>query len=96
MTSDLRIIVHHSSFSLHLKLLGNFDKASALELLQLMKKNALGVQRVFIHTNGLKDIHPSGCNIFANFFSEVNCSSFQLLFTGEHAAKIAPKGGVCL
>jgi len=96
MASNFRIFVHRNSDSLHLKLAGDFDGTSAFELLDMVKKNGAGLRKVFIHTSSLKTIYPFGLQVFEKSLSELKGSSFQLLFTGEHAQQIAPTGGRCL
>jgi len=96
MASNFRIFVHCSSESVHLKLAGDFDGASAFELLDMVKKNGPGLRRVFIHTSSLKSIHPFGLHVLENNLSDLKGSSFQLLFTGEYAQQIAPMERMCL
>lgn len=54
------------SGSVRLKLAGDFDGASAFELLDMVKKNGPGLRRVFIQTSSLKTIHPFGLHILEN------------------------------
>jgi hypothetical protein len=96
MASNFRIFMHRNSDSLHLKLAGDFDGTSAFELLDLVKKNGRGLRKVFIHTSDLKTIHPFGQHVFERSLSDLKGSSFQFLFTGEHAQQIAPAEGRCL
>ena len=96
MASNFRIFVHRNSDSLHLKLAGDFDGTSAFELFDMVKKNGPGLRKVFIHTSNLKAVHPFGLHVFEKSLSDLKGSSFQLLFTGEHAHKIAPIGSTCL
>jgi lysyl-tRNA synthetase class II len=95
MAANFKISVHRSSESLHLKLMGDFDGSSACELINVVKKNANGNCRVFIHTNCLKSIHPFDSVTFRQNLSEMKRRSFHILFTGEHASEIAPEKNSC-
>jgi len=96
MAPNFRIFVHRNSDSLNLELVGDFDGTSAFELLDTVKENGPGLRKVFINTSGLKTIYPFGAHVFEKNFSDLRGSSFQLLFEGEHAQKIAPTEDMCL
>ena len=92
MALNFRILIHRNSDNLHLKLLGDFDGSSAHEVLESLRKNYQGISKIFIHTNSLNEIHPFGRNVFHNNLDFVNGKSISLLFTGENAGQLAPKG----
>jgi hypothetical protein len=92
MAANFRILVHRSSESLHLKLIGDFDTTSAEELFYAVKKNGAGVGRIFVHTNGLRTVYPSSCAVFQNNLSTLIRNPARLIFTGGNGAKIAPEG----
>jgi len=96
MASNFQIFVYRNRDSLHLRLVGDFDGSSACELIEAVKDNAVGLQRVFIYTSSLKTIHPFGLHVFEKNISDLKGSTFQLLFAGEHAQKIAPMENICL
>ena len=91
MASNFRISVHRKSHSLDLKLVGDFDGTSACELLNVLKDNSDGVARVFVNTSGLEDIYPFGQDTFQNSLYLLKDRPFRLVFTGEHATRIAPE-----
>ena len=90
MASNFRISTHRNSENLHLKLIGDFDRSSAFELINVLKKNWNGACRVFIHTDSLKDINPLGCDTFQHNLSDLKGHSMRIFFTGENAGHIAP------
>ena len=92
MASNFRISTHRNSDNLHLKLIGDFDDSSALQLLNVLKENSNGARRVIIHTSCLKNIHPFGLNVFQNNLEVKSGKSVSLVFTGEHANLLAPEG----
>jgi len=96
MASNFQIVVVRKRDSVHLTLVGDFDGSSACELIETVKDNAVGLQRVLIYTSGLMTIYPFGLHVFEKKFSDLKRSPFQLLFTGEHAQKIAPMENMCL
>ncbi len=96
MAFNFQIVAFRENDSVHLKLVGDFDGSSACELIETVKDNAVGIQRVFIDTSSLKTIYPFGRDVFEKKFSDLKGSPFQLLFTGEHAKTIAPMENMCL
>jgi len=87
MACNFRILLHQNSESAHLRLMGNFDGTSAHQLLNTIKTCLKNADRVFIHTDGLKDVHPFGMAVFQNNFSGIGPPPGGFIFTGE---KLAP------
>jgi hypothetical protein len=79
--------LHQNSESLHLNLTGDFDGSSAHELLNTIKRYSRKTNRVFIHTNGLKEVHPFGEAVFKKDFPEIDRKPRGFIFTGD---KLAP------
>ncbi len=96
MATNFRIIMHQSSESLHLKLLGDFDGTSAFELLDVLKQRAQAVQKVIIHTNSLGEVQPFGLGVFWKRLSELRNDSQKLLFTGDKAELVSPEKSLCM
>jgi hypothetical protein len=96
MATNFKISSHQNGENLHLKLIGDFDGSSAWELLNVLKRRTNNVFKVIIHTNSLKSIYPFGRDTFRRNLNDMNHRSFNLLFTGENASKIAPEEGLCL
>ena len=96
MASNFRISKHQNSESLHLKLMGDFDSRSALELLNILKKRCRSASKIFIHCNCLSKIEPIGREVFHSNLNSLTEESLSLLFTGEKAREIAPEGRQCL
>lgn len=91
MATNFRISVHRKSEDLYLKLMGNFDGTSAHELLNLLKRYGNRTARIFIHTSSQRNIYPFGVNVFHNDLDVLNGRSLTLVFTGEHASRLAPE-----
>ena len=96
MANNFRISVHRNSDNLHIKLLGNFDGSSAFELLNMLKKKSNGGGKIFVHTSGLKEIHPFGSEVFRSHSDILKGPSHRLIFTGENGSRIAPKGSIVI
>ena len=86
MASNFRISRYHNGADLHLKLVGDFDGSSAKELLNVLENSHIHKNRVIVHTDGLKDIHPFGRRIFQEELLRINRSSVDVIFEGEKGA----------
>ncbi len=91
MGTNFKIAVHRNSENLHLKLRGDFDGISAHKLLDIVRRYSHRTSRIFIHTSCLRDIHPFGLSVFHNHLDALKGKSLELIFTGEHAAQLAPE-----
>lgn len=92
MAGNFRVVVHRNSDSLHLRLEGDFDGSSAHQLLCMLGENGNKARRVFIHTGGLKEIHPFGKAVFQKNLNDFNKRRADLVFTGDKGPEIAPQG----
>jgi hypothetical protein len=91
MASNFKIAIHRNDENLHLKLMGDFDGSSAWDLLNGLKKNCSGINRIFIHTNCLKHVHPFGRKVFWRYLSPPFGKSVRIVFTGDKASEMAPE-----
>jgi hypothetical protein len=92
MAGNFRVVVHRNSDSLHLRLEGDFDGGSAHQLLCMLGESGCKAKRVFIHTNGLREIHPFGKAVFQKNLADFMGQRTNLVFTGDKGAEIAPRG----
>ena len=76
--------IHHilKDGNLYVELRGDFDGSSAMQLLKELENRLSGVEKVFINTNDLKDIHPFGKAVFENHLS--NGKFTDIVFTGTN------------
>jgi hypothetical protein len=91
MAHNFKILYHRNAENLHLKLLGDFDGSSAWELINGLKRNCFGINRIFIHTNSLKHVHPFGREVLQRYLSPPPGKSIRIVFTGEKATEMAPE-----
>lgn len=90
MAANFQTVVSIECDTLHLKLEGDFDGSSALELIYTLLENRGSANRVVIHTDGLNAVHPFGRAVFERRLPDVGKLNASIVFTGEHAEKIAP------
>ncbi len=92
MGDNFKIFIHRNETCLHLKLYGEFDGKAAQELLNILKRRGRKSSRVFIHTSSLSRVNPMGTALFKESCEGVRGKSSSLIFTGEHASRLAPRG----
>ena len=90
MACNFKIGAHRNSENLHLRLEGDFDGSSALQLINYLKRSIHKNSKIIIHTNCLKNIHPFGTTVFKNNFVFPNPETVTFLFTGDRATQLAP------
>ena len=77
-----------------LKLRGDFDGSSALELLNILQKDCKHISKAFIDTTHLQKIHPFGKEVLHRNLRVLRRQSLSIVFTGDKASLLAPaKGG---
>jgi hypothetical protein len=75
MANNFRIFQCRKGDSLHLKLSGDFDGSSALELLNVLKKGHNACFNVVINTSELNQVHHFGQDVIkrnAGIFNQLN------------------------
>jgi len=92
MASNFKIICHQHNDNLCIKLVGDFDGSSALELVNILNEHHGKVKKVFIHTDRLGFIHPFGLSVFKNNFT-INRLFRMLTFTGKYRSELSLQKG---
>jgi len=72
--------------------MGDFDGASAFDLLKVLRENCRGIESVIIHTTGLKNLYTYGRDIFSNNYRGLIDKHIRLVFTGANKEEIMAKG----
>jgi len=85
VASDFGISVYRINKNLQLKLSGDFDVSSALQLLSLMQNCINETEKIVIHTDFVGNIEPAGLNIFRYNLGSLIKHPTKFLFTGEKA-----------
>ncbi len=89
MATNFRVSTHRNSENIHLQLIGDFDRISAHQLIDVMEENCKNADMVFIHTNSLRRIHPFGCSTLHHHLSTLKPPS-HILFMGDNANRFVP------
>lgn len=90
MGSTFNIAMERAGGNLNLKLLGEFDGASANQLIEFLRENSRDVNIAIIETNDLEFIDPSGQDIFQRRLHALKDLCYRLVFYGRHAPDLAP------
>lgn len=87
MASNFQISYNKQSTGVVLKLFGDFDATSAYELIDALKKRPGDTSRIFIQTEGLKNIYPFGLDIFRKSLRIMECPFGEIRVTGHNTFK---------
>ena len=85
MAQNFGITFVKTGKDIHLKLTGDFDGSSALELIYSMNSGLDTNDKVFINTDYLILIEPFGVNVFRYNLGLLSKYSGHFVFTGNHA-----------
>lgn len=80
---------------LNIGLVGYFDDDSAQKLVDLLKKNAKSRSVVFVRTDRIEDVNPSGVTTFHDGLSILKDFCYRLVFIGKEANQLAPSWTGC-
>lgn len=83
MALNFRIFHLKGKDSVHLTLNGDFDGASAFELINAVKQCSSNIDHVFVNTNGIKTVHPFGTSVLYNNLPDLTNQPFNLVFIGD-------------
>jgi len=89
MAVNFKIIQLRGKNGVHLNLDGDFDGTSAHELINTLKTCARGGGKVFIHTGGLKAIHPFGRIVLQRNLSGLCGRCANLVFVGDRSRQLS-------
>jgi len=85
MAQNFSITAIKTGNDTHLKLTGDFDGSSALELIYFMNNSLNTYDKVFINTDYLVLIEPFGVNVFRYNLGLLSKNSGHFVFTGNNA-----------
>jgi hypothetical protein len=92
MNTPFHIEFSKSNGDLHVHPQGDFDGASAWELLNLLHDQYRGQGSVIVDTSRLREIHPFGRLTFQRRLNLNQLPADRLSFTGEKGFELAPEG----
>jgi hypothetical protein len=96
MASNFRITSRRKGDCLHLKLSGDFDGMSAMELIYALKEHNGTARTIYVETDGISSLLPFGRDVFQKHFCFPDNVSRKLFFVGDSGREIAPSGVSCL
>ena len=85
MSSKFNIKIGWDADHIHLRLYGDFDRSSAHELLNLLRKICQSDNKILIHTEGLNHVHPFGLDIFHTNLGAINHGAEGIVYSGDRA-----------
>ena len=88
MASKCRIFLHRTKDSIHLKLDGVLNGKSANELLQNLMTHSTGFCNIFIYTDDIMTVYPSGRDILQRNLEIFRKKCRKLVFVGENKHNI--------
>jgi hypothetical protein len=86
MATNFSVNVNQEADDIHLRLKGDFDANSALQLYNLLCYCSGMVKKIFLHTGGLRLVHAAGQAVFRSLcmeFREIDEDPAQLTLTGD-------------
>lgn len=92
MALNFRIHRQRKNGHLYLMLAGDFDGASAIELVRALERNVSEGDKVYIDTRGLSSVHEFGQDVFVKHCAISRLASRNLIFCGAYGDRITPKG----
>lgn len=92
MNSDFTINFKKSCGNLHICLNGYFNGMCAWTLIKTIKNEYNGTGRVFVSTDGLKNLMVSGINLFKTNMTLTIMPLDRLFLKGKNGFKIGPNG----
>ena len=93
MASNFKMLVTEKGKTLRMKLIGDFDGTSAYQVIGRVHKRGKRAHAIYIDTSNIQRIYPFGLAILQSDLASIdNRHAVNLMFTGTHAAELAPKG----
>jgi len=90
MASSLKMLVHHNSDNILIKLMGNLDGKSVHQPLNSINRYHEKFHKIFVHTTGVQAVQPACREILQHELRSSVETLTSLFFTGDHAAQVAP------
>jgi len=83
MANNFKFLLNPIRDKIHLKLYGDFDGSSALELINILKKYTSASNQIVIDTNNLNTIYPFGINVLKRNISVMDIKIHNIIITGK-------------
>ncbi len=90
MASNFRVDVIAGDLKrLNLKILGDFDGASAFRLLNVIEKKSRAARNIIIDTDGLRSVAAFGSDIYRNHIAAMSNRCATIDYTGKYREALA-------
>jgi len=96
MALNFRINRKRKNNSLYLKLKGDFDGASALELVRTLERASSKADNIYIDTCGLSSMQDFGEDVFLKNCHTSPIAYQKLVFCGSYGDRLTPRGAFYL
>jgi len=93
MALNFKINRKRKNNSLYLKLRGDFDGASALELVRTLEHVPLKADNIYIDTRGLSSMQDFGKDVFLKNCHISPNAHQKFVFCGSYGDRLTPRGG---
>lgn len=95
MANNFKISIKHKGGTVHINLKGDFDGTSACQLFNILREKLVGVEKIVVHTDSLKNIFPFGRQVLERNFSYLDYAR-RVSFEGEHSRQLFSGGHLSL
>jgi ABC-type transporter Mla MlaB component len=91
MASNFEIDTEWQRDALYLRLVGDFDEASASTLLHALQDKCPEASVVFIKAKDVRSLEASGCDAFKRKLHVLKDWSYRLVFMDQNAIRLKPE-----
>ena len=95
MGQEFKIIRNKNPYIPQFSLVGDFDATAAKSLVEAMQKEA-SAERIIINTNCISRVMSGAVESHSRAFSEIRWLHGRVVFCGERAPDIVPRGAIAL
>lgn len=93
MEQQFKIIRNENHYATWFSLMGNFDETAARALVEAMREEA-AAERIVVRTGCISGVMNGIAEFHSKALSEVERFHSRVIFSGEHAWDIAPRGAI--
>jgi ribosomal protein L17 len=93
MEQEFKIIRTASYYATRLSLMGDFDATAAIALAEALEKES-AAERIVVQTSCIRSVMSGAVEIYSKAFSEIKGLHSRVVFCGERAGDIAPRGAI--
>lgn len=84
----MRFVRHNGALNIMLR--GDFDGSFAQVLLDTLRRNCPDNQKIYVDTEALKSVQPSGSAVFQRHWPELKAGMAEIVITGKNRDMFLP------